>query len=524
MPLSDSPSLLTILRTRFGLEGFRTGQAEILASVLAGKDTVAVMPTGSGKSLCYQLPSLAREGLVIVVSPLISLMNDQVAGLTRLGVPAGCIHSGQSEPEKKGVFARLEAADSFVLYLSPERVQKAGFSRWIQGKPITLFAIDEAHCISQWGHDFRPDYAELSLLRRERPDVPLALLTATATPQVVADITRQIGLRDPEIHVHGFYRPNLYIQVADCGNEGHKLAVLRQALRQTPQGRVIVYCGTRKGCEEVSMALSTEFPGTTYYHAGMEPGERERIQVAYDQGQVRILVATNAFGMGIDHPDVRLVVHHQMPANLEAYYQEIGRAGRDGKPSTCLLLYARKDKGLQSYFIRESDAPPQIIHHRWNTLNAMIQFAEGGECRHGGILTYFRDTQRISACGHCDTCAPDAAGALAPAALQEAAGEAAATKKRNRKRRATAGEPGTDPVTDPAQLRRMDALRAWRKDYAKQNDVPAFVVFSDKTLRELTLKNPSGPKELLEVYGIGEHKVDTFGEAVLNVLRAEETG
>ena len=524
MPLSDSPSLLTILRTRFGLEGFRTGQAEILASVLAGKDTVAVMPTGSGKSLCYQLPSLAREGLVIVVSPLISLMNDQVAGLTRLGVPAGCIHSGQSEPEKKGVFARLEAADSFVLYLSPERVQKAGFARWIQGKPITLFAIDEAHCISQWGHDFRPDYAELSLLRRERPDVPLALLTATATPQVVADITRQIGLRDPEIHVHGFYRPNLYIQVADCGNEGHKLAVLRQALRQTPQGRVIVYCGTRKGCEEVSMALSTEFPGTTYYHAGMEPGERERIQVAYDQGQVRILVATNAFGMGIDHPDVRLVVHHQMPANLEAYYQEIGRAGRDGKPSTCLLLYARKDKGLQSYFIRESDAPPQIIHHRWNTLNAMIQFAEGGECRHGGILTYFRDTQRISACGHCDTCAPDAAGALAPASLQEAAGEAAATKKRNRKQRATAGEPGTDPVTDPAQLRRMDALRAWRKDYAKQNDVPAFVVFSDKTLRELTLKNPSGPKELLEVYGIGEHKVDTFGEAVLNVLRAEETG
>ncbi|MEE8433871.1 MAG: RecQ family ATP-dependent DNA helicase, partial [bacterium] len=372
----------------------------------------------------------------------------------------------------------------------------------------------------QWGHDFRPDYAELSLLRRERPDVPLALLTATATPQVVSDITRQIGLRDPEIHVHGFYRPNLYIQVADCRNEGHKLAVLRQALRKTPEGRVIVYCGTRKGCEEVAMALSTEFPGTTYYHAGMDPVERQRIQVAYDRGQVRILVATNAFGMGIDHPDVRLVVHHQMPANLEAYYQEIGRAGRDGLPSTCLLLYARKDKGLQSYFIRESDAPPQVIHHRWNTLNAMIQYAEGGGCRHGGILTYFRDTQRISACGHCDTCAPEASGALEPAALLE---PATSTMKRTRKRRATAGEAGSDPVTDPVQLRRMEVLRDWRKGYAKQNDVPAFVVFSDKTLRELTLKNPRGPKELLEVYGIGEHKVDAFGEAVLKVLQSVET-
>ena len=522
MPPSDSPPLLTILRTRFGLDAFRTGQAEILSSVLAGKDTVAVMPTGSGKSLCYQLPALARGGIVIVVSPLISLMNDQVAGLKRLGLPAGCIHSAQTEPVKKSVFANLEAADSFVLYLSPERVQKAGFSHWIRGRPITLFAIDEAHCISQWGHDFRPDYAELSLLRRERPDVPLALFTATATPQVVSDISRQIGLRDPEIHVHGFYRPNLYIQVADCRNEGHKLAVLRQALRKTPEGRVIVYCGTRRGTEEVAMALSAEFPGTTYYHAGMDPEERSRTQEAYHLGQTRILVATNAFGMGIDHPDVRLVVHHQMPANLESYYQEIGRAGRDGKPSTCLLLYARKDKGLQSYFIRESGAPPQIIHHRWNTLAAMIQFAEGGECRHGGILTYFRDTQRISACGHCDICAPDASAALEPASLREAAGEAA-TRKGARKRRTAADDAETAPVTDPAQLRRMEALRAWRKDYAKQNDVPAFVVFSDKTLRELILKNPRGPKELLEVYGIGEHKVDTFGEAVLSVLRAEET-
>ena len=508
--MTDPSPLTEILRDRFGLTAFREGQPEILASILAGRDTLAIMPTGSGKSLCFQLPALVRDGVVVVISPLISLMNDQVRALNQLGIPAGCIHSGQNEAEKKAVFRQLEASASFILYLSPERVQKPGFTRWLQGRKLTLFAIDEAHCISQWGHDFRPDYAALSLLRRERPNVPLLLLTATATPQVVGDISARIGLREPAHHIHGFYRPNLYVQVLECRNDLHKEEALKAALRQTPGGRVIVYCGTRKTSEELAGRLGGEFPGAAYYHAGLAAEERTRIQNDYDRGVIRILTATNAFGMGIDHPDVRLVVHYQIPANLESYYQEIGRAGRDGKESTCLLLYARKDKGLQSYFIRESDAPPEIIRNRWNALDAMIQFAEGGECRHGEILTYFRDTQRITACGHCDACRPDSPRAVPAPTLPDRA-------RRTRRPRAGPRDSGL-PVTDPVEKGRMEALRAWRKSYAAENDIPAFIVFSDRTLTDLTRRNPGTRGELLEVHGIGQHKVDQFGDEVLRVL------
>lgn len=508
------------MRERFGLESFRKGQEQILDSILGGQDTLAIMPTGSGKSLCYQLPALVREGVVVVVSPLISLMKDQVESLKELGIPAGCIHSGQSVADKKAVFAQMKHSPSFILYLSPERVQKPGFVRWVKNRKISLVAIDEAHCISQWGHDFRPDYSALSLLREIRPEVPMLLLTATATPLVVADISRQVGLRRPARHIHGFYRPNLYIQVMNARNDESKLEAVRLALRQTPEGRVIVYCGTRKACEELATQLAPEFPGTAYYHAGLDPENRTRIQEDFGRGAVRILLATNAFGMGIDHPDVRLVVHYQIPANLESYYQEIGRAGRDGRESTCLLLYAKKDKGLQSYFIRESEAPPRVIRHRWETLDAMIQFAEGGECRHGGILAYFRDEQKIDRCGHCDTCDAESSRAVP---------KPSRVRKSTRKARHAGSSAGSDagkaplqgPILDPTALELMEALRKWRREFASQHEMPAFLVFSDKTLKDICVKYPRTPRELLAVNGFGEHKVDRFGKEVLAIIAAQ---
>jgi len=507
-----------VLQGRFGLSAFRTGQREIIASVLGGRDTLAILPTGGGKSLCYQLPAVAADALVIVISPLISLMRDQVSALHALGIPAGCIHSGQAVADKRAVFAELQAGGCYVLYLSPERAQKPGFARWLSARQPLLFAIDEAHCVSQWGHDFRPDYMRLALLREMRPEVPILALTATATPPVVADMSRTLRLREPERHIHGFYRPNLYCQVVPCRDEPDKLAYLVQALRQVRAGRVIVYCGTRKSSEEVAAELEHGFPGVAYYHAGLPPEERTRIQEDFAAGRLRILTATNAFGMGIDHPDVRLVVHYQMPGTLEAYYQEMGRAGRDGLPATCLLFHAKRDKGLQNYFIRESGAPPEIIRQRWVQLDAMIAYCESATCRHAGILAYFRDAQRVDRCGHCDVCNPAAAQAIAePPGRRSPRAPRAPRAPRERRRRAD--EAAAQPMTVD-QIALADRIRAWRQDWAKANDVPAFLVFSDKTLRALVGQRPASLAELRAVFGIGSRKIEQFGHALLEVLAA----
>jgi ATP-dependent DNA helicase RecQ len=506
-----------VLRSRFGLASFRTGQREIIASVTSGQDTLAILPTGGGKSLCYQLPAVAADALVIVISPLISLMRDQVAALHALGIPAGCIHSGQSAADKRAVFAALEAPGAFVLYISPERAQKPGFARWLAGRRPLLFAIDEAHCVSQWGHDFRPDYSRLSLLRELRPEVPILALTATATPLVVEDLIGALRLREPTRHIHGFYRPNLYYQVVACRNEADKDASLVQALRQTPAGRVIVYCGTRQSSENVAEQLSHGFPGVGYYHAGLAAEERTRIQDDFAAGRLRILTATNAFGMGIDHPDIRLIVHYQLPGTLEAYYQEVGRAGRDGQPATCLLLYAKKDKGLQSYFIRESDAPPLVIRQRWAALEAMLGYSENAICRHATILDYFRDAQRIQRCGHCDVCDP-----ASPRAVRaKLSGRAPRPPRPLRAARRRLEEAAAGPF-DAAEEVLVGRLRAWRQAYASSNDVPAFVVMHDKTLRALARLRPANRAELLAVHGIGQSKVERFGDELLAAIRTEK--
>lgn len=503
-----------VLHERFRLPGFRLGQKAIMEDTLLKKDVLAVLPTGGGKSLCFQLPAVAENKLVVVISPLIALMRDQVSALTRLGIPAGSVHSGQSESDKLDVFRRIAEGGTFLLYVSPERVAKEGFRRWIANKPLALFAIDEAHCISQWGHDFREEYGQLSVLKQLRPDVPVLALTASATPLVLRDIERRLGLGAPARHVHGFYRPNLYYQVESV-EEDEKLPFLRRAMEQNPTGRVIVYCGTRKSVEDVAGSLSRHFEGVGFYHAGLTPKTRTETQEAYEKGELRILVATNAFGMGIDHPNVRLVVHYHMPANIDALYQEMGRAGRDGQHSTCLMLYSKKDKGLQSFFITRSDAPPEIKKVKWNTLEALVNYSEGGECRHAGVLTYYQDSQRIEACGHCDTCDPGSGRKIQrPAAAAAAVAEVRSDRKKKAKREAVAAEEGMDGI----QKERLALLKDWRKRKAKELDVAAFMVFSDKTLRDLAERNPRTREAMRAVYGIGEQKLEAFGTEVLAEL------
>jgi ATP-dependent DNA helicase RecQ len=499
----------SILRSTFQLSHFRKGQREIIDAVLAKRDVMAVLPTGGGKSLCYQLVAVNERKLVIVISPLIALMRDQVLALKKLGVPTGALHSGQSDDEKRDVFRDIAKGGPFVLYLSPERAHKPGFKTWIQKQSIALFAIDEAHCVSQWGHDFREEYGLLSELKTLRPDVPVLALTASATPIVLDDIERSLALVKPERQVHGFYRPNLFYQVEVCSDENEKHRFVIEGLRRAPEGRVLIYCGTRKQTEELAKLLSREFEAVGHYHAGLSTELRTETQKAYIDGRYRILVATNAFGMGIDQADVRLVMHFQLPANIDSLYQEMGRAGRDGRPSTCLLLYSKADKGLQSYFITNADAPKAVIRLRWQNLEALVAYAEGGECRHSEILAYYKDKQRLTNCGHCDRCVPESERRIPKSKVL------ASVQVRKRKR----GSTDTSEVLTGEKRDLLERLKDWRMRTAKELDQPAFVVFSDKALRDLIAKNPGSLTELSQVYGFGPAKIEKFGADILRELK-----
>lgn len=507
------------LKKYFNLSGFRRGQKEIIDSVMGGRDVLAVLPTGGGKSLCYQYPAVATQKLVIVISPLIALMKDQVASLRRYGIPAGALHSGQSDDDKREVFAEINKGGAFVLYLSPERAQKEGFHRWVQNRQVGLFAIDEAHCVSQWGHDFREEYAQLNVLKKLCPDVPVLALTASATPTVLDDISKHLKLQKPARMVHGFYRSNLYYQVELCEDEDVKLLLLLQSIKQTPEGRIIVYCGTRKVTESIAAFLQKKFGKSVgYYHAGLTSEVRTSTQEAYAKGDLRILVATNAFGMGIDQPDVRLVVHFQIPANIDALYQEMGRAGRDGEHSTCLTLYSKKDKGLQSFFIHSSEAPDEIKDARWRNLDALVNYSEGGECRHAEILTYYKDSQRIERCGHCDSCDPKSSRRIQKSVTPLAKMDQVVTKLKKASSKSKKITNTDDIVLDEIQEKRMELLKRWRREKAKELDVPAFVVFGDLTLRQLAVKNPRTLDEMKNIYGIGDSKLEKFGWDILAEL------
>src|ERR1044072_4317098 len=355
------------LRQHFGFEDFREGQREVIGSILEGKDAVVVMQTGSGKSLCYQLPAMILDGVTLVVSPLIALMKDQVDALLARGLPATFINSSISESEQRTRIESLRRGEHKLVYIAPERFRSSRFNAALQQIPISLFAVDEAHCISTWGHDFRPDYLRLRNVIKSLPKVQTLALTATATPYVRSDIIQQLGLDRPQTFVSGFDRPNLSIEVDHTERERQKIARIRNLAKQNP-GSGIIYASTRKAVEQVGAKLRALDLKVSEYHAGMSDAMRIRAQEDFMSGRTQMIVAANAFGMGIDKPDIRFVVHYQMPGSIEAYYQEIGRAGRDGLPSTCVLLFNYADKNTHDFFIEGSYPDISVVKQVYDAL------------------------------------------------------------------------------------------------------------------------------------------------------------
>ena len=420
------------LREVFGHAIFREGQQLPVEALLSGQDALVVLPTGGGKSLCYQVPGvvLARQGkgTTLVISPLIALMRDQVAALRGRGVRAAALNSHQETDERRAVLDALDAGELELLYVSPERAALSGFAKRLKRLKIAAVAIDEAHCVSQWGHDFRPEYLRLGELRA-LTDAPVIALTATATPAVREEIERALSLRTPVRIIGSFARPNLAFSCHAMRTDAPRIAAVVAALQESGldtrkgSGRAIIYCSTRKKTQSLCKALKARGIHSAYYHAGRTKLARERAQQSFDEGKTRILIATNAFGMGIDYEDVRLLVHFQMPGSVEAFYQEAGRAGRDGLPSRCMLFHGAADVMTQKRLIHGKSGKSgrsagsmsaRVLEHRENGLRALQSYANGSQCRQQVLCAHF-DAAPTAPCGSCDVCTGTATTTPEPA-------------------------------------------------------------------------------------------------------------
>jgi ATP-dependent DNA helicase RecQ len=532
------------LKKYWGYDSFRPMQERIIQSLMEGHDAAVIMPTGGGKSLCYQLPALALGRTVLVVSPLIALMQDQMAQLADMGIPAAMLNSTQPGDEQRAVMRAATQGAFRLLYLSPERLAREDTVAWLERVPLALFAIDEAHCISEWGHEFRPEYRQLATLRQNFPDIPIAAFTASATKRVRHDILDQLRLRDPHKYIASFHRANLRYVVEECAGNAHRQRIL-QAARAYAGQSIIVYAPTIALVEELVDFLGNHDIPAVPYNGQMDAAARRRNQERWMNDEVRVLVGTIAFGLGINKAAVRAVIHTSLPKSIEQYYQEAGRAGRDGLPADCVLLWQPRDTGLLAYFIGQLQDQREKAR-AWQRYRDVLGFAERDVCRHLQICNHFGQTPKWTRCDMCDVCGNR------PSWLDEPIVESVAKKKKKKAAPAVAAPPakrpapvretpqsGTGasagqpaarvvkpvvPVPPPADAALLEFLKDWRRRTAQRAAVPAYVVLSDASLEDLCRKRPSNLRELLAVFGFGERKAEMYGGEIFAALEAFRKG
>ncbi len=495
--LYNSFHMYTTLKKYFGYDEFRSLQKEIIERVMAKEDCVVLMPTGGGKSLCFQLPALLQQGTTIVISPLISLMKDQVDALLGNGIPAAFINSSLTQVEITRVIEKVKNGSLKILYITPERLALPQFEAVLKTLPVSLFAIDEAHCISEWGHDFRPDYRNLQSLRQKFPSIPIIALTATATEKVRADIVSQLALPSPRIFISSFNRQNLRYEVLP---KNDSFSTILSLVSLYTGESIIIYCFSRKDTETIAGKLNKQGYAAGTYHAGMSADARRDNQERFIRDDIHIMVATIAFGMGIDKPNVRLVIHHSLPKSIEGYYQETGRAGRDGLPARCVLLFSLADKFKHDFFNNRIESPEEKKQVKYN-LEQSVQYGKLTGCRRKFLLTYFNEKYKETNCGNCDRCVSS------PPLVIQKSHKVVPRSVTSLKERAN------------YDTSLFEALRQVRAQEASRRRVPPYIVFGDKALHEMALKKPKTAEAFLNISGVGEKKLAQFGDIFMDAIR-----